>query len=217
MNSNSTLLKTLTAAVAVVAVVSFAGTAQSQRPQRQSQRQPPSAVSTAEETLFQYISARNIFDPNRRGVTVKDPPKPPTIVDSFALTGTMNYPKGMFAFFDGTRSDYNHVLEKGGKIAGYTVAEVGHDVVKLTQDTNVLELKVGMQMRRSADGKWAATEAAAGSFGFSPTASASRWSNAGRQDRRQPNRNGGRMDFGNGFNMPMGGGFGMPAGGEVPR
>ncbi len=110
-------------------------------------------------SAFRIISEQNIFDPNRRPRVPSGPA--PTIVDSFSLTGTMDYTKGKFAVFDGTSLDYHKVLETGGRIAGYTVTEISRDTVKLVSGTNTLELKVGTQMRRDDNGHWSAGEPAA--------------------------------------------------------
>jgi hypothetical protein len=109
-------------------------------------------------STFRVISDRNIFDPNRRPRVASGPA--PTVVDSFSLAGTMDYAKGKFAVFDGTSSDYHKVLESGGRIAGYTVTEIGRDMVKLSAGTNTLELRVGTQMRRDDNGHWSAGESA---------------------------------------------------------
>jgi hypothetical protein len=106
---------------------------------------------------FKIITDRNIFDASRRVYVPGAASKPRPVVDTFALTGTMSYENGSFAVFDGNNADYHRVIGAGGKIAGYSVAEITHDSVKLLSDTNVVELKVGMQMRRTEDGKWSAT------------------------------------------------------------
>ena len=106
---------------------------------------------------FKIITDRNIFDAARRVYVPGAASKPRPVVDAFALAGTMSYENGSFAVFDGNNADYHKVIGAGGKIAGYSVVEISHDSVKLLSDTNVMELKVGMQMRRSEDGKWSAT------------------------------------------------------------
>jgi len=68
-------------------------------------------------------------------------------VDAFALVGTMSYQKGQFAFFDGTSEAYRKVLERDGVIAGYKVAEITPNAVKLEAANKRVELKVGTQMR----------------------------------------------------------------------
>ncbi|HLP76144.1 MAG TPA: hypothetical protein VK327_04435 [Candidatus Paceibacterota bacterium] len=111
-------------------------------------------------SAFQIITDRNIFDPNRRPRVQQSrtPPRVQQIVDSFSLVGTMSYSNVVLAFFDGTGSEYRKSLAVSNRIAGYTVLEIRQDAVKLALDTNEVELKVGMQMRRSEDGKWSAAE-----------------------------------------------------------
>jgi hypothetical protein len=113
-----------------------------------------------EFSFFKLITDRNIFDPNRRPPVAHNVEPVRKVVDSFGLYGTMSYDtKGPFAVFSGTHSEYHQVLEKGGSIAGYTVDNIGHDLVQLSAGTNSVELRVGMQMRRSDDGTWSVAEA----------------------------------------------------------
>src|SRR5438046_851014 len=72
---------------------------------------------------FKLLQQRNIFDPNRRPLQVWTP-RTNAPVYWFALAGTMNYDKGVFAVFDGSSSDYHKVLEAGGKIANYSVTAI---------------------------------------------------------------------------------------------
>ncbi len=106
---------------------------------------------------------RNIFDPRRLPV-VRGRQEPPPVIETFALTGTMNSDDGLLAFFDGNNQAYRKVLKPGGKIDGYTVAEITHESVKLVADTNQVQLKVGMQMRRTGNGAWSPGESSASSF-----------------------------------------------------
>jgi hypothetical protein len=69
------------------------------------------------------------------------------------LVGILSYDKGDFAFFDGSRSEFKKALPVGKSIAGYKVAAVNTQSVQLTQDTNTVELHVGMQMHRK-EGAW---------------------------------------------------------------
>ncbi|HHY84484.1 MAG TPA: hypothetical protein GYA07_02950 [Verrucomicrobia bacterium] len=157
----------------------------------------PVAAASLGVQDFELITRRNIFDPNRVPPDpVRTPVRTPTrvVVDSFTLSGTMAYSKGFFAFFNGTSDEYEKVVEVGEKIAGFTVTDVGYDVVKLKQEDKEVELKVGMQMRRSSDGNWMpgqATSSAGATF-----ASAARNAGAGwnRNDRRR-----GRNDDSGGF------------------
>ena len=143
--------------------------------------QQTNTVNPKDFEAFKIIMDRNIFDVNRRPPVARGTPRPPpAIVDTFVLAGTMSYESGPFAVFDGSSSEYHKVLGPGGKIAGYTLAEITHDFVKLSSGTNELELKVGMQMRRSENGKWSI-----GERGENPYASNSdsRSRNSGRNDR----------------------------------
>jgi hypothetical protein len=157
--------------------------------------QQTNAVNPKDFEAFRIIIDRNIFDVNRRPPVARGTPRPPpAIVDTFALTGTMSYESGPFAVFDGSSSEYHKVLAPGGKIAGYTLAEITHDFVKLSSGTNELELKVGMQMRRSEDGKWSVGERAENSYASN---SDSRSRNYGRSDRND--RRSGFFSTRNGF------------------
>jgi hypothetical protein len=140
---------------------------------------------------FRIITDRNIFDPNRRPRVASGPA--PAIVDSFSLAGTMSYEKGRFAVFDGTSSDYHKVLEPGGSIAGYTVKEIRPDAVKLVSGTNQLELAVGMQMRRNAEGRWSVGEPAE-SPGNSYASNSRRRDSGGRHVNSDSNRTGSPSD-----------------------
>jgi hypothetical protein len=112
--------------------------------------------SRADYSAFRIIAERNIFDPNRsprRRVSGGPRPRPRT-TESFSLVGTMSYEKGTFAFFDGTSSEYRKVLKVADAIAGYKVAQIAPNSIKLASGTNELELRVGMQMRRDDNGEW---------------------------------------------------------------
>ena len=70
----------------------------------------------------------------------------------------MNYYTNVMAVFDGNKPDYHRLVETGATIAGYQVATISNDTVILVQGTNRVELRVGMQMRRSESGKWSASK-----------------------------------------------------------
>ena len=155
--------------------------------------QATNTVNPKDFEAFKIITDRNIFDVNRRPPVARGTPRPPpAIVETFVLTGTMSYENGPFAVFDGSGSEYHKVLGPGGKIASYTLAEIAHDFVKLSSGTNELELKVGMQMRRSENGKWSVGERGDNSYASNPD---SRSRDSGRNDRRSgsfPTRNNSR-------------------------
>lgn len=144
--------------------------------------QETNQVNPKDFSAFKIISERNIFDPNRLPPRTAPPP-PPAIVDSFGLYGTMEYgEKGPLAVFSGSHSEYHKVLETGGSIAGFTVKKIGRDDVKLFSGTNETDLKVGMQMRRNADGNWSVAELT--DFGGASYASTSHWQGSSRSEGR---------------------------------
>jgi hypothetical protein len=106
-------------------------------------------------TEFKIISDRNIFNSNRssRSAAAGEDRKPRQ-VDDLTLVGTLVYEKGPYAFFDGSAADYRKVLEPGKTIAGYKIAEINANSVKLESGTNSLELTVGMKLRREEEGDW---------------------------------------------------------------
>jgi hypothetical protein len=123
----------------------------------------PSGTNTGPASLdysaFRLIAERNIFDPNRRpsrGERSAPPPPPRNNRDAqyFTLVGTMSYEKGTFAFFTGTSYDYQKALTNAETIAGFKLAAIARDSVRLTHDTNEVDLAVGMQMRLEDDGSW---------------------------------------------------------------
>jgi hypothetical protein len=112
--------------------------------------------SSLDYAAFRIVAERNIFDPNRSPRNgVRPSGAAPKISDAFTLVGTMSYEKGNFAFFDGTKTDYKKAVKTNDTIAGYKVAAIATDSVKLAQNTNILELAVGAQLRRRDDGTWA--------------------------------------------------------------
>jgi hypothetical protein len=107
----------------------------------------------------QFITDRNIFDPNRYPRTQVSGYHPRPQVRTagapeFTFVGTMSYEKGAFVFFDGNSPDFRKVLAAGGGIAGYTVAEVAPASVKLMgADKKEIVMKPGDQMRQES-GAW---------------------------------------------------------------
>ncbi|HTI70381.1 MAG TPA: hypothetical protein VMF06_10470 [Candidatus Limnocylindria bacterium] len=105
---------------------------------------------------FRIVSQRNIFNQSRTSRRQRDRenrPAPKTS-ETITLVGTMSYPKGYFAFFDGTSSSYQKTLKLSETIAGYTVKSVTPTGAILVAGTNKIELRVGMQMRKQDDGHW---------------------------------------------------------------
>ena len=124
-----------------------------------------SGQSRSDFPSFKTIADRNIFNANRsRGRSGND--AKPRVVESFSLLGTLSYEKGRLAFFDGTSSDYRKTLKPDGTIAGYKIADIALNGVKLEADGKQIDLPVGSQMRREDEGEWqmaAGTENSSGS------------------------------------------------------
>src|SRR5262249_49610823 len=115
------------------------------------------AIARPDSQTFRIISERNIFDPNRSPrVSRSDQPAPrPRRTESFTLIGTMSSDQGTFAFFDSNSSQYRKTAKPQETIAGYKIAEIGHDSVKLAAGSNqTFNLPIGNQMRRQDDGPW---------------------------------------------------------------
>ncbi|HTR40687.1 MAG TPA: hypothetical protein VMH87_03650 [Pseudomonadales bacterium] len=101
---------------------------------------------------FQIIVQRNIFDPTRfpRGTTYR--PRMERGAPTFSLAGTMSYRNGMYAFFNGSSSEYQKSLQQGGTIAGYTVTKIDFDGVELQNAGKQVRMTVGAAMRQEGDG-----------------------------------------------------------------
>ncbi|MBN2505450.1 MAG: hypothetical protein JXQ71_02025 [Verrucomicrobia bacterium] len=178
--------------------------------------QDATASTPADYSSFRIIAERNIFNANRSGRTIRPSPETsrPRRVDAITLVGTMDYRKGLFAFFNGTSPEFRQILPPGHSIAGYKIAAVTSGSVQLQSETNALTLKVGMQLHREDQGPWTIRESTqefvstrseptrsdfgradfgrGGSRGFDPRRNDSRESDSRRGDSRggyDPRRN----------------------------
>lgn len=137
-------------------------------------------------TFYRLITERNIFDPNRtvRGPRTNNTPAPPPLrVDWFVLRGTSTYETNAYAFFDGTSSLYRGQFKLTDTIAGYRILEINTESVSLgaTEDKKI-ELKVGMQMKRTEGKPWTLVvnpDLIAGSTGDSSDSGSSSGSSTG--------------------------------------
>jgi len=117
--------------------------------------QGTNAVARLDYQSFKIITDRNIFDPNRSSRTARRTEAPrPAKIESFALVGTMSYENGTYAFFDGSGSSYRKGVKTGETIAGFKIAEISSDRVKLEANGHEIELNVGMQMKKQDEGEW---------------------------------------------------------------
>ena len=108
---------------------------------------------------FRIIAERNIFNPTRVGRTRATPEEKPPKVDEISLVGTMQYDKGVVAFFDSTDAQFRKNLKEGDTIAGYKVGKISTDGVELTKDDKTVNLQVAQQLRRREGGEWTVTAA----------------------------------------------------------
>ena len=120
--------------------------------------QETNTASRLDYPAFRIIAERNIFNQNRSrgsgGNGYRNRQDRRVRTDAFALRGTMSYEKGRFAFFDGTSLDYRKAAQTDDTIAGFKVAEVGRDSVKLESNGKQIELQIGMQMKKPEQGNW---------------------------------------------------------------
>jgi hypothetical protein len=135
-------------------LISGAATAQTNAPASA----PASAPVRLDYNAFRTISDRNIFNPNRyarsSGRSPRTDSRSTARVESFTLVGLMAYEKGVFAFFDGTKSGYKQVLHGDGAISEFKVTGITPDQVRLVSGTNEFVLRVGTQVRREDEGDW---------------------------------------------------------------
>jgi len=116
---------------------------------------------TNDLATFQMIADRNIFNPNRTrrsrsGASETEKPRVP-VSDVIALSGTIIYAKGNYAFFDSSASKFRKAAKIGDQIAGYTLKEVQQTHVALQRGQESLNLKIGEQLRREDEGAWQVT------------------------------------------------------------
>lgn len=103
---------------------------------------------------FAIIGERNIFNPNRTGRSPRNPNTPPPAADILTLVGTMDYEKGLFAFFDGSQPAFRQALRVGGVIGRFTVTAINGNGAELARDGQKFPLGIGQQLRRPVGGDW---------------------------------------------------------------
>jgi hypothetical protein len=111
--------------------------------------------------LFRLISDRNIFSANRRRMVLDDRPTtrpalPPT--EAVHLTGAWIHDAGTsqicVAFFEGSKPEYNASRRLGESIAGYRIAAIRTEGIRLVQDGSQIDIPVGGGISRQPSGKW---------------------------------------------------------------
>jgi hypothetical protein len=105
---------------------------------------------------FRIVTQRNIFNPNRIGLS-RDSDGPAPRMDEITLVGSMDSQKGLYAFFDSQDNTYRKALHEGGAIAQFTVQHIASDAVDLSRDGKITTMKIGQQLRRPIGGEWSVT------------------------------------------------------------
>jgi hypothetical protein len=122
----------------------------------------PAAAVTSPTTgtnfdSFRIVAERNIFNQNRSTRSARresSRPRSAPVVQALSLVGTLSYEKGDFAFFEGTSPEFKKPVKPGEKIAGYEVKEIKATCVKIANEKQEFEIKVGQQLRREDQGEW---------------------------------------------------------------
>ena len=140
------------------------------------------------KTTLEYFSKtfkNNIFDPNRRPyVPPRERPRrknaPAPVIETFRLSGVINYDEKSKAYFKGTSSSISGMKNKGEMVENLRIIKILVDHVVLgvsdkdQQNGNPIEytLKVGQSLTRKDGGEWKPFE---GNFKSSRPASLSRF------------------------------------------
>ncbi len=104
---------------------------------------PPSGPPTYDS--FRLVRTRNVFDPDRRPVRpVTNAPAPVAgRADYVTLTGTLLTPDKTYAFFSGSRSEFNRVLTVKERIASATIAGITVQHIEIERDGKRTVVAVG--------------------------------------------------------------------------
>jgi len=133
------------------------------RPERSSRRgsteyREPTTPADSKYDSFRVIVERNIFNPTRVGRTRDREEKAPR-VDTIALVGTMQYDKGVVAFFDSPDAAFRKTLREGQSVGDFKVQKIAPNEVELIRDGKPISLRVAQQLRRPEGGDWSVTAA----------------------------------------------------------
>jgi hypothetical protein len=132
--------------------------AQANRSRAEASRSSGPAVDS-----FRIIYDRNIFSANRRAGRPADRPATETISqpqERIFLTGTLIQTTGSVrdcvAFFEGSRTEYNASHKLGESIAGFRIAEIRTEGVRLERNDERIVIPVACGLSRQGEGKWQA-------------------------------------------------------------
>ncbi len=140
----------------------------------------PAPSPAASFDAFKNVPDRNIFNSRRfAGRTTETAAPPPTtrrdpVIETFSLLGTLDYPKGSVAFFEGSSASHRKAVAVGETIGDCKITSVEANLVRLVSADKPLELKVGYMLRREDQGEWKMREAERPSdYGSSASSSSS--------------------------------------------
>ena len=135
----------------------------------------PVASSPQSFDAFKSIPDRNIFNTRRYAGRTEAPPvqtRRDPVIESFSLLGTLDYPKGSVAFFEGSSDSHRKAVKVDESIGSCKVTAIEPNLVRLEAAGKPVELKVGYMLRREDQGEWKMREAErASDYGSSYTSS----------------------------------------------
>ncbi len=156
-------MKALHASLLLLAGLAFGSAAVAAPAAGPAGKTPAAAATPAPRGYEAYRLVRtvNIFDPDRRPI-----PKPEDVASASAaafssntrssrivLTGTMVEDNKAYAFFTGTRAEYNKVIPVNAKIADCTVKAIEATHVDLEENGKTIVLAVGNQLALDGSGR----------------------------------------------------------------
>jgi hypothetical protein len=143
----------------VLAALVFGPAAHAADKRRETSAKPASTGSATGDGFdrFQVIVERNIFNPNRTGRTRATQEEKPRPVDEISLVGTMQYEKGLLAFFHSSDAEFRKTVRVGDSIGNFKVERISAEGVELSRDGNTVPLQVSQQLRRAEGGDWVVT------------------------------------------------------------
>lgn len=117
-------------------------------------RSDSSVAPSATYDAFRLITDRNIFNPNRSGRRERATEERAPRTDVITFVGTMDYDKGVFAFFDGSDTSYRKPRQVGDSIEQYKVTKISAHAVELERDGKTTTMSLAQQLRRPEGGDW---------------------------------------------------------------
>lgn len=155
------------ALVCVLSLAAFTGSAQSPTnnpaPLAAVKTAPTPAFKAQSFDAFKSVPDRNIFNSRRYAGRSNETPPPITrrdpVIESFSLLGTLDYPKGSVAFFEGSSDSHRKAAKLDESIGGCKITGIEPNIVTLEANGKPIELKVGYMLRREDEGAWQMREA----------------------------------------------------------